>query len=854
MNMNQSDQDTIILTTDASQYSIAPGETLKIPVILANRGSTQNQLRISVEGIPIAWVYTENQVVLLQPGEQRQIILAIQPPALPNVQVGRYLLRLLAISAIDSSQAAHKQVTLTVAGFEAKGRIGVLLEGVQYTVIPGEKLAIPVVMINQGLGADTFRLAVERLPESWISVPDPVSRLQPGEMKETVLIIGPPPDLRARAGRYHFHILVSSQEAPDQNVSVDCILTITGFTEFKSSLEAAQPDQNLSERVLVQNLSNMPATFQVAWSSPEDSVTFVPVEPQQVNLPSGETAKVEYTAQPARRPWFGGEKSYPYSVEVKASDQQIQTLGGTLASKGLVPIWVFATGIVLLVLLFLLLGARLLVPRGLATATPTLTSTATLPVPTATQSPIDQKPQLVERQWYLVAYNNTYSSPGVQEPFTLFNPDGTLIGYTGCKDLSGNYQTNYNQITITNVSLGPGTCPDAALQQQEGAMIDIIRSSHSYLIANTVLQMVGDAGLLNYSLSPLNRSEEIKPPQAVIKAVPQSQVGQVVVFDGAASTGQEPLVSWKWEFGDNATASGTVVQHTYSTAGTFTVRLTVTDQRGQTGSSTVQIHILSLPTATSTPTVPPTTTTSTPTVPPPTATQPLPTKPPKQPTNTPVPSAESPTATPEPPPAPLPPTANIAGPGQGFIGEPVRFDASASQPGSSPITSYSWSLGNGNDLPASAESSVSATYNRAGNYEVAVFVFDANGLSSYATTRINIDARLDTSVWTLSRINTRPLLTGTAITMQFKQGELAGFAGCNSYHGVYTADLNDDGTYTIDIGPLTTSRLACPQNIMEQEQDYLTSLQQATRATIQENRIVLESPPGRLEFYLVEPQ
>ena len=42
------------------------------------------------------------------------------------------------------------------------------------------------------------------------------------------------------------------------------------------------------------------------------------------------------------------------------------------------------------------------------------------------------------------------------------------------------------------------------------------------------------------------------------------------------------------------------------------------------------------------------------------------------------------------------------------------------------------------------ESSVSATYNRAGNYEVTVFVFDANGLSSYATTRINIDARLDT--------------------------------------------------------------------------------------------------------------
>ena len=475
------------------------------------------------------------------------------------------------------------------------------------------------------------------------------------------------------------------------------------------------------------------------------------------------------------------------------------------------------------------------------TGTPTVTSTATAPAPTATLSQIDQRPLLIERKWYLVAYNDKRSSPGVQEAFTLFNPNGTLIGYTGCKDLSANYQTTYNQISITDINLGPGTCPDPTLQEQEGAMIAILRAARSYSVADTALQIAGDAGFLNYSLSPLNRPEEITPPQAAIQVVSQAQVGQVVVFDGSASSGQAPLVSWRWEFGDGSTASGVVVQHTYTNAGTFIVRLTVTDQRGQTGSSTGQIHILPLPTPTFTPTVPP-----------PTATAPQPTQPPQQPTYTPVPTAEPPTATPEPPPAPVPPVANIVGPGQGFIGEPVKFDASASQPGSSPITSFSWSLGNGVDLPASAEASISATYNRAGNYEVAVFVSDANGMSSYATTRISIDARLDTSVWTLARINTQPLLPGTAITMQFKQGELAGYAGCNSYQGIYTADLNDDGTYTITVGPLTTSRLACPQDIMEQEQEYLTSLQQANRATIQENRIVLDSPPGNLEFYLIE--
>jgi len=585
-------------------------------------------------------------------------------------------------------------------------------------------------------------------------------------------------------------------------------------------------------------------SFIVAWSSPEDSLTFDPNEPQQVNVPGGERASLEYTVQPVRRPLFGGQKSNPYTVNVQASDQQTQTLDSSLIVRSLLPTWVMIAGIAVLALLCLFavwniwLGGTSNTPQG--TETPTQTSTPIIPVPTATLSQIDQRPLLIERKWYLVAFNNTNSSPGAQEAFTLFNPNGTLIGFTGCKDLSGNYQTNYNQISITNINLGTGVCPDATLQRQEEAMITILRSARSYYVADTTLQIAGDAGFLNLSLSPLNRPEGIAPPQAEIRMVPQALVGQVVVFDGTTSTGQLPLVAWRWDFGDGVSASGQIVQHIYNSSGTFTVRLTVTDQGGQVGSTTGQIHILPVPTPTATPTVPP-----------PTATPPKPTPPPLQPTYTPAPTAKPPTATPEPPPAPLPPQANIAGPGQGFIGEPVRFDASASQPGSSPITSYSWSLGNGETLPATPESSASAIYNRAGNYEVTVFVMDANGLSSYATTRINIDARLDTSVWTLSMINTAPLLPGTAITMQFKQGKLTGFAGCNSYSGNYTATANGDGTYTITIGQLQTSKLICPQDIMQQEQKYLEILQQASQARIQENQIILDSPPGNLTFYLI---
>jgi heat shock protein HslJ len=861
--MDDSVQDLLKLSTPEDQYSVLPGSRLEIPLLVENQGSLPDQVRISIEGIPLVWVSVEQPVLLLQQNDRRQITLTIQPPPPPNTHTGRYSLKLGLTSTLDPSRSAQVLVTLTVAGFEVKGRVGVLLDGLQYNIVPGEQMSIPVVVINQGLAVDTFRLSSEDLPDGWVTIPVPALRLEPGEVKEGVLVLKPPRDPSARAGRYPFRIVVASQEAPNQSARIDCKLTLAAFVSFETSLEAAQPDQNLPARVAIHNLSNVPATFQVSFDSPEGTLAFEPPEPEPVNIPSGETANQEYTTRLTNRLWVGGERGYPYSATVASSDGQSQTLEGSWITRGLVPLWAAIAMAGLLVLLCLIVAGALafpgLFPGQAVTETPlpVATGTVTVPLPTATQSQTDQKPLLIERNWYLVSYNNTLSKPGVQEPFTRFNPDGTLIGYTGCKDLSASFQTSYNQLTITNVSLGRGTCPDAPLQQQEDAMVAVLRSARSYFVADTALQIAGDAGFLNYSLTRVNRPEQVQPPQAVIQAATQAETGQVVVFDGSASTGQVPIVSWRWDFGDGSGASGVVVQHVYPNPGTFAVSLTVTDQRGQAGASKQQIHILARPVPTAQPTVPP------PTAPPPTQapptqappTQPVPTLP-APPTL--VPPTEAPPTqappTPEPPtpePKPEPPQASVSGPRQGYLGEPVVFDASASQPGSSPIVSYNWTFGNGQVSPVSPNPSISTIYDRAGDYEVTVFVVDANGLDSYASTRITINARLETSVWTLPAVNNQPLIPGTAITLQFLQGRLTGFAGCNTYEGRYTATDNGDGIYSVAIEQFSTGRLACPADIMNQENAYLAALQQVTTASIQENRLSLAYPSGALVYYLV---
>ena len=56
------------------------------------------------------------------------------------------------------------------------------------------------------------------------------------------------------------------------------------------------------------------------------------------------------------------------------------------------------------------------------------------------------------------------------------------------------------------------------------------------------------------------------------------------------------IVSYNWNFGDFTTGSGTLTSHTFNTAGTFPVTLTVTDNSGMSHSTTTNIAIGGAPT------------------------------------------------------------------------------------------------------------------------------------------------------------------------------------------------------------------------------------------------------------------
>jgi len=68
-------------------------------------------------------------------------------------------------------------------------------------------------------------------------------------------------------------------------------------------------------------------------------------------------------------------------------------------------------------------------------------------------------------------------------------------------------------------------------------------------------------------------------PRAVFTWVFESDF--TVRFDGSTSDGGEStLISWEWDFGDGASATGPHATHTYASPGDYLVELTVEDARG----------------------------------------------------------------------------------------------------------------------------------------------------------------------------------------------------------------------------------------------------------------------------------
>ena len=84
-------------------------------------------------------------------------------------------------------------------------------------------------------------------------------------------------------------------------------------------------------------------------------------------------------------------------------------------------------------------------------------------------------------------------------------------------------------------------------------------------------------------------------------------------------------------------------------------------------------------------------------------------------------------------------------------------------------------------------------------------------------------ADLSGTSWILQNLNfdQQPVLPDTEITASFAEGQISGTAGCNNYNGPVTSD----GSQNLNVGLLISTRMACPEPVMNQEAQYLSALE-----------------------------
>ena len=257
-------------------------------------------------------------------------------------------------------------------------------------------------------------------------------------------------------------------------------------------------------------------------------------------------------------------------------------------------------------------------PSGAITATPA-TGSAPLLVQLSSAGSVDPDGAITGYSWNF-GNGTTSTNPN---PSAIYNTAGVFTVQLTVTDNQGATSVRSQTITVNPTNIAPvpvisastfnGPAPltinfngagssdaDGSIvtyawnfgngQTATGPLTSAAFAQGSYIVRLTVTDNRGTSR--NTTVTVVAGTTNVRPV-AVITALPTSGPAPLLVQLGSAGSNDPDgsITGYAWDFGNGQTATGTTTQANYTVAGTFTVRLTVTDNRGATTSSTETIVV-----------------------------------------------------------------------------------------------------------------------------------------------------------------------------------------------------------------------------------------------------------------------
>ncbi|GAB4529238.1 MAG: hypothetical protein Kow0063_06110 [Anaerolineae bacterium] len=167
--------------------------------------------------------------------------------------------------------------------------------------------------------------------------------------------------------------------------------------------------------------------------------------------------------------------------------------------------------------------------------------------------------------------------------------DSTEVNVAGAGEvLKADADGPYSGLVDTPISFdGSASTPAGAIQSYtwdfgDGGTGTGMLATHSYTATGvySVTLTVSDGVFQDTDITRATISAT-QLPEAIMEISLIPKTSQCYRFDGSASTAHDgEIVSYAWDFGDGNEETGEVVEYCYQESGTYTVTLTVTDERG----------------------------------------------------------------------------------------------------------------------------------------------------------------------------------------------------------------------------------------------------------------------------------